>query len=74
MNLPHLLNRKTFNDTLALLLLGGIPGLWMFSAWVKALDSLVLGATILAWGNVVQHYFRKAGPNGELPEAPKPEG
>jgi len=68
MRLPPLFKRKTFNDTLALLLLVGVPGLWIFSALVRPLDQLVLGATILAWGNVVQYYFRKMAPNSEPKE------
>ena len=58
------LKRKTFNDTLALLIVFGVPLLWVADA--ALLDGKVSeaakGASILAWGSVIQHYFRKAPP------------
>ena len=73
MNLPRVLKRKTFNDTLALLLLAGLPVMWVADAYFKLkLPGEIIGATIAAFTLVIQHYFRKQGPtNGESP-APKP--
>ena len=54
---------KTWNDRLSLILVVGIPCLWVADGLLKLnLNELVLGATILAWGNVVQYYFRRAPP------------
>lgn len=57
------MKRITFNDCLAILLdIFVIPGLWVFSADVKELPALVLGATVPIWTMVAQFYFRKAPP------------
>jgi len=73
MNLPHLLKRKTFNDSLAILLIVGLPAMWVADAYYKlGLSGEVTGATIAAFTLVVQHFFRKAAPNGGPPTAPKP--
>lgn len=54
---------KSFNDFLAILLdVFVIPSLWIFSALVKELPLLVLGATVPVWTMIVQFYFRKAPP------------
>ena len=53
---------KTWNDRLSLLLMAGIPGLWVFSAVVAPLAEAVLGATISVWTLVAMFYFRKAPP------------
>ena len=63
MNIPHLFKRKTFNDTLALILILGIPGLWLLKKWLP-IPTKATGATIVAWTSVIRHYFRKAPPNG----------
>lgn len=55
---------KKFNDRLALLLIIVIPLLWVTMAWT-GLPETVVGATILAWGLVVQYYFRKGPPKDE---------
>ncbi len=47
---------RLWNDWLALLILMGVPALWVFAH----LADTVLGATITAWTLVVQYYFRKA--------------
>lgn len=47
---------KTWNDTLSLILVLGIPLLWAFGQ----LTGEVLGATIAAWMLVIQFYFRRA--------------
>ena len=70
MKLPGLFKRRTFNDTLALILLVGIPGLWVANKWLP-IPAEVTGATIAGWTLVVQHYFRKAAPDNG-PSAPKP--
>jgi len=52
MNLPHLFRRRNFNDTLALLLLTGLPVMWVADAHYKlGLPGEVIGATIagLPW-------------------------
>mgnify|MGYP001593018987 FL=1 len=67
---------KAFNDRLALLVLIGIPVLWLLDAkgWVT-LDPQVMGALILTWGIVIQYYFRRAPPDTDGPPAPpKPPG
>ena len=73
MNLPHLFRRKTFNDTLALLLVALIVGLWVLDTTTRYDVSLaVLGASIGLIERVVTFYFRKAPSNGEPLGAPKP--
>ena len=60
----------TFNDRLALLLLPGIPGLWLYQAISgRALPGEINGALIATWTLVVQYYFRRApaGGNGGAP-------
>jgi len=46
---------QNWNDTLSLLLIFIIPLMW----WKANLPETVNGALILAWGNIIQHYFRK---------------
>ena len=58
----HIFKRKTFNDTLALLMLPGLPSMWMASHWLP-LPGEIIGATIGGWTLVIQHYFRKSPPN-----------
>lgn len=58
---------KSWNDILALLLLGAIAGLWAMDAlWGSKvnLPGEILGVTMATWTLVVQYYFRKAPPNG----------
>lgn len=64
--MPHLFKRKTFNDTLALLVVFGVPLLWIVDAvWLDGkVAKEAIGASILAWGSVIQYYFRKAPPTG----------
>ena len=51
---------KTFNDQLAIYLLMAIPALWLVSATGRIdLSEQVEGALILAWGLLIQFYFRK---------------
>lgn len=47
---------QNWNDTLSLLLIFIIPLMW----WKANLPETVNGALILAWGNIIQFYFRKA--------------
>ena len=59
--LPH-----NFNDTLALILIFMIPALWILdgSEDVKiSIGEQVEGALILAWGIIVQFYFRRKPPD-----------
>lgn len=52
---------KTFNDRLALVLLVGIPILWVLHGrGTVTLPGEVIGALIATWTLVVQFYFRKA--------------
>ncbi len=50
---------KTFNDRLALITVLIIVALWLAHRWIN-LPSEVIGATILQFGLIMQHYFRKA--------------
>ncbi len=50
---------RLWNDWLALLILIGIPALWVWGG----LNEIVTGATISAFTLVVQFYFRRA-PDG----------
>lgn len=47
---------RVWNDYLAVLILLGVPLLWVFAA----LNEIVLGATISGWTLVIQYYFRRA--------------
>ena len=63
MNLPHLFKRKTFNDSLALLLVVLLVGLWVLDTLTAYKVSLaVLGASIGLMERVVTFYFRKSPP------------
>lgn len=54
---------KTFNDRLALVLLGLIPLLWVLTGrGTIALPPEVTGALIATWIMVVTYYFRKKPP------------
>lgn len=66
----RILKRENFNDTLALVLIPGVPGIWVLSHWYP-LPPEAVGASILAWGNVVQHYFRKAKNGSTEDKSPK---
>lgn len=56
---------KSFNDRLALVLLGLIPLLWVLSGrGTITLPPEVVGALIATWTLVVQYYFRKQPPQG----------
>jgi len=50
---------KTFNDRLALTTILVIVGLWVAHKWIN-LPNEVIGATILQFGLIMQHYYRKA--------------
>jgi len=52
---------KKFNDALALAVVAGvIPGLWIANGvGLIRLPGEVVGATIMAWGLILQYYFRK---------------
>jgi len=49
----------TFNDRLALITVLTIVMLWLAHRWIN-LPSEVIGATILQFGLIMQHYYRKA--------------
>ena len=49
----------TFNDRLALITVLTIVALWVAHRWIN-LPSEVIGATILQFGLIMQHYYRKA--------------
>jgi len=49
----------TFNDRLALITVLIIVVLWLAHRWIN-LPSEVIGATILQFGLIMQHYYRKA--------------
>lgn len=61
------LHWKTWNDQLSLFIILGIPGLWVFDATIGNLNEQVIGATILAWGLVVQFYYRQRPPDPPPP-------
>lgn len=52
---------KNFNDLLAMLLIIIIiPGLWVAQGLgILSMPGEVIGATIMAWGLIIQFYFRK---------------
>jgi hypothetical protein len=50
---------KTFNERLALITVLIIVALWLAHRWLS-LPNEVIGATILQFGLIMQHYFRKA--------------
>jgi len=52
----------TFNDRLALITVLTIVVLWLAHRWIN-LPSEVIGATILQFGLIMQHYYRKAASN-----------
>lgn len=52
---------KEFSDRLAFILVFIIPMLWVANKWV-GMPGEIIGATILAWGLIIQHYFRKRMP------------
>lgn len=52
---------KTWNDFLSLLLIVGIPGLWLIQRWLPV-PSEAVGASITVWTMVAVFYFRKAPP------------
>jgi uncharacterized membrane protein YdjX (TVP38/TMEM64 family) len=64
----HIFKRKTFNDTLALILLPLILTFWGVAFWFKW-ETVVVVAAITAtsnWGMlIIQYYFRKAAPTRE---------
>lgn len=53
---------QSWNDWLALIILIGIPAIWVWGH----LQDIILGATIAGWTLVIQYYFRKA-PDTEVP-------
>ena len=57
---------KTFRNLLAIIVVVGIiPGLWVAQGLsVLAMPEVIIGATIMAWGLILQFYFRKM-PEGE---------
>ena len=60
--------RERFNDTLALIVIIGVPIVWLASHWIP-LAGEVVGATIAGWTLVIQFYFRRRQPTE--PETPK---
>ena len=57
---------RTFNDLLALVLMGLIFGVWVLQGrgWLN-LPEAVLGGLLTTFALIVQFYFRRAPPNGE---------
>jgi len=54
----------TFNDRLALITVLIIVALWVAHRWIN-LPSEVIGATILQFGLIMQHYYRKAASSAD---------
>ena len=55
---------KTWNDTLSLLLLVVIPGLWVAQGYkLITLPGEIIGALIATWTLIIQFYFRRAPPD-----------
>ena len=51
---------QNFNDLLSLVLTGATVLLWLMNGrGLVKLDDKILGATIVTWTLLVQHYFRK---------------
>ena len=50
---------KTFRDRLVLILVVGIPILWILAGTVVALPEAALGASIAMWTLCIQFYVRK---------------
>lgn len=60
-----LLKRKTFNDSLALMVLVLYVGIWAADILTKVdVPDIVLGATIAHLTTIITFYFRKAPPTG----------
>lgn len=57
---------KNFNELLALVLLVGIiPGLWIAQGrGALQMPGEIIGATIMAWGLLLQYFYRKKPPGG----------
>lgn len=54
---------KNFNDRLALLLVLSLPIFWIIVAIKNAnVSGEILGATVMAWGLIIQYYFRRSPP------------
>ncbi len=54
---------RTFNDRIGLILLVGLPVLWVLDGrGVVALQREVVGATLVTWALVTQYYFRRQPP------------
>jgi len=59
---------KRFNDRLALIVVLLLVGVWIGDAVIKnTFDQQVIGASILAFGMIIQFYFRRKEPpeNGD---------
>ena len=52
---------KNWNDRLSLLLLLGIPVVWIAQRWLPV-PGEAIGATIAVWTLVAQFYFRRSPP------------
>ena len=56
---------KNWNDQLSIFIIFIVPAMWILSAF-HPLNEQAMGASILAWGMVIQFYFRRAPmPDGE---------
>lgn len=53
---------KTWNDWLALLVIVGVPVMWVWGN----VNEMISGASIAGWTLVLQFYYRKS--QGELPK------
>jgi hypothetical protein len=60
----HFMGWTTFNDRLALITVLIIVMLWLAQRWLN-LPSEVIGATILQFGLIMQHYYRKAASSAD---------
>lgn len=56
---------KTWNDQLSLLLIVGVPLLWVFAT----MPPEALTATIVMWVLTIQYYFRRAPAEPPVPPA-----
>jgi len=63
-----MIKKIKINDILAILVLTIIiPGLWITMGFgLITLGGEITGATIMAWGLVLQYYFRRKPPKEEL--------
>lgn len=65
-NLVHFWGFVNFNDRLALIVIIFLPVFWLVEALTQvSVSGEINGAMVMAWGLVMQYYFRRAPENPE---------